>query len=94
MKFKPGSVPFSESGTTERNARTTEWVLLGQIRSLKGAQYGVGTMMGVDWKGQWYPAQVQKHDRGEHPIHYVSYDDSWGDSWDDGVSTKRIRTPF
>ena len=66
-----------------------EWVLLGQIRNSKGAQYGVGTMVEVNWQGQWYAAQVLKLDRGEHLIHYVGYDGSW-DEW---VSSKRMRRP-
>ena len=66
-----------------------EWVLPGRIRKSKGAQYGVGTMVEVNWKDQWYSAQVLKLDRGEHLIHYVGYDGSW-DEW---ASSKRMRRP-
>ena len=47
-------------------------MLRSQIRNS-----GVGTMMEVNWEGQWYSAQVQKLDRRERLIHNVSYDDAW-----------------
>ena len=66
-----------------------EWILPNQIRKMSRLEYGVGAMVEVNWKGQWYSAQVLKLDRGEHLIHYVGYDGSW-DEW---VSSKRIRRP-
>jgi hypothetical protein len=66
-----------------------EWVRRLQIRSSRSEVYGVGTMVEVNWKGQWYSAEVLKIDRGAHLIHYVGYDDSW-DEW---VTSKRIRRP-
>ena len=71
-----------------------EWVLPRQIRksqipNSKSEPYGVGARVEVNWKGEWYSADVLKVDRNSHLIHYVGYDDGW-DEW---VSSKRIRRP-
>lgn len=66
-----------------------EWVLPNQIGNMSRLEYGVGTMMEVNWKGQWYSAEVLKIDRGANLVHYVGYDDGW-DEW---VSSRRIRKP-
>ena len=64
-----------------------EWVRLNQIRDLSSVQYGVGTTVEVNWKGQWYSAQILKVEGGTNLVHYVGYDNGW-DEW---VGAKRIR---
>ena len=52
-------------------------------------KFAVGAAVEVKWKGAWYDAKVLKVDKGVYFIHYIE-DDS---SWDEWVSTKRIRSP-
>ncbi|RYX86404.1 hypothetical protein EON83_01675 [bacterium] len=52
-------------------------------------QFAVGNAVEVKWQGDWYAAKVLKVDNGVYFIHYIE-DDS---SWDEWVSSKRIRTP-
>ncbi len=49
--------------------------------------YSVGAAVEVKWQGDWYPAKVLKVDGAVYFIHYRD-DDS---SWDEWVSSKRIR---
>lgn len=64
------------------------WVTPGKLRPIKPMQYAVGKEIEVLWKKKWYPATVLKVQDGIHLIHYTDYDSSW-DEW---VSSKRIRT--
>lgn len=51
------------------------------------SRFAVGAAVEVNWKGDWYDAKVLKTDNGVYFIHYIE-DDS---SWDEWVSSKRIR---
>jgi Caspase domain/RNA binding activity-knot of a chromodomain len=63
------------------------WVTADKLRAIKPVQYAVGSAVDVLWKKKWYPAKVLKVKDGIHLIHYTDYDSSW-DEW---VSSKRIR---
>jgi hypothetical protein len=63
------------------------WVTPDKLRPIKPVQYAIGSKVDVLWKTKWYPAKILKVEDGIHLIHYVDYDASW-DEW---VSSKRIR---
>ena len=65
------------------------WVTPDKLRPIKPVQYAIGKEVEVLWKKKWYPAKVLKVEDGIHLIHYTDYDSTW-DEW---VSSKRIRAP-
>lgn len=50
---------------------------------------GLGRHVEVEWKGEWYPAQVIGVRDGQSLVHYVGF----ADSWDEWVGAGRIREP-
>jgi hypothetical protein len=51
-------------------------------------QFKVGDPVDVEWKGDWWKAEVKKVRSG--PVYYVHYVD-WGNEWDEWVAPRRIR---
>ncbi|MBL8608238.1 MAG: hypothetical protein JNL38_13020 [Myxococcales bacterium] len=50
--------------------------------------FGVGDLVDVEWRGQWYAATVLAvPDAGRYTIHY----DGYGAEWDETVGSSRIR---
>ena len=50
--------------------------------------FKVGDPVDVEWKGDWWKAEVKKVRSG--PVYYVHYVD-WGNEWDEWVAPRRIR---
>src|SRR5437762_2825361 len=50
--------------------------------------WNVGDRVEVQWKGDWYQANVNEVKGNQYKIHYEGYDSSW-DEWVDG---SRVRT--
>lgn len=67
-----------------------EWVLSNRIVDGKApALAPVRARAEVEWKGDWYPAEVLKTEGKKYFIRYIGYDDSWNE-W---VEKDRIRFP-
>ncbi|MBU0504385.1 MAG: Tudor-knot domain-containing protein [bacterium] len=66
-----------------------EWVGTTRIRTSEKAvaAFAVGEKVQVEWKNSWFKATVKEVKEGKFLIHYDGYDNSW-DEW---VSTNRIR---
>src|SRR5207249_858814 len=66
------------------DASWDEWVLSNRIVDGK---FGQVPAVQVEWKGDWYPAEVLKTEKEKYYIRYLGYDDSWNE-W---VGKDRIR---
>lgn len=64
-----------------------EWVSEKQIRQKSPAQYRVGSIVEVNWQGEWYSAKILQNQSGAH---YVEYD-GFGNEWNEWVPSKRVR---
>lgn len=54
----------------------------------KKPAYGVGSKVQVLWGAKWWPATVLQVKDDKYLIHY----DGWGSSWDEWVTTDRMRS--
>ncbi|MFO0686204.1 MAG: caspase family protein [Sandaracinus sp.] len=62
---------------------------VSQTRPYAPLTYAAGTRVEVRWEGQWYPAAIRDQRLGVHLVHY----DGFADTWDEWVSSDRIRVP-
>lgn len=83
-------------------ARWDEWVTSERIRSTavafnpakpvnaptKDGAFKVGDKVKVEWGNQWWAAEVQQVGDGKYFIHYTG----WDNSWDEWVTSERIRS--
>ncbi len=53
-----------------------------------GGQFKVGDAVDVEWKGDWWKAEVKRVRAG--PVYYIHYV-GWGNEWDEWVAPRRIR---
>lgn len=53
----------------------------------KKPAYGVGSKVQVLWGAKWWPATVLQVKDDKYLIHY----DGWASSWDEWVTTARMR---
>jgi hypothetical protein len=68
------------------SAEWDEWHTYDELINIEFKTWPVGSLVKVEWNGQWYPAKVLKVDGVFHYIHYI--DD--GDEWDEWVASDRM----
>lgn len=88
VKREPGRVRVRWLALGYDTAASDQWKTLAEVRPLPTAPvYPKGTRVQVEWKGEWWPAEVMRAQDGLHHIHYTGY----GAEWDEWVPPQRIK---
>lgn len=61
----------------------------GRSTAVADTTWRAGDAALIEWRGDWYPGRITVVEAGRYRIRY----DGWGESWDEWVTTARLRRP-
>jgi hypothetical protein len=82
---------YADGNTPDCTAAGMRRLLSRRAPSAAAARvsYGVGERVEVEWRGEWWPAEVLGVRGEKYRVHYTG----WDSSWDEDVVPARVRKP-